>query len=83
MSRDGIRPLAGQKAIVTGGSSGIGAAVARAFVAAGAAVGVNYHSNAVAADQVVEDIVAKGGEALALNGDVAREAPRAGWHLLT
>ncbi|WP_375600358.1 glucose 1-dehydrogenase [Devosia sp. Naph2] len=73
MSKDGLRPLAGQKAIVTGGSSGIGAAVAAVFAAAGAAVGINYHSNGAAAEQIVEDIGAKGGEALALKADVARE----------
>lgn len=36
-------------------------------------MGVNYHSNAAAADQIVEDIAAEGGEALALKGDVSRE----------
>ena len=45
MRHDPGRPLEAQKALVTGGSSGIGAAIAIAFGAAGAAVGVNYRSN--------------------------------------
>ncbi|MGQ0655281.1 MAG: glucose 1-dehydrogenase [Betaproteobacteria bacterium] len=68
---DGI--LAGQKALVTGGDSGIGAAVVRAFAAAGATVGINYRSGADAADRLVAEISRAGGAALAMQADVSRE----------
>jgi glucose 1-dehydrogenase len=67
-------PLAGQAAIVTGGSSGIGAAICRAFAKAGAAVGVNYIGDAASATKVVKEIEAGGGLAIALKADVSREA---------
>lgn len=63
--------LARQVALVTGGSSGIGEGIARAMAAAGAAVAVNYHSDAESADQVVSDIEAAGGMAMAVQADVA------------
>lgn len=59
--------------LVTGGSRGIGAAVARLGAAAGYAVCVNYRSNAAAAEAVVAQIASAGGRALALQADVARE----------
>ena len=68
------RVLQGQRAIVTGGSSGIGAAIARAYGAAGAKVGVNYMSNARDAELVVEEIRRGGGDAIALGADVSEEA---------
>jgi glucose 1-dehydrogenase len=67
------QPLRGQKALVTGASSGIGEGIARALGAAGAAVVVNYSSNAAGAQRVVAEIQAGGGEALAIRADVARE----------
>jgi len=60
-------------AVVTGGSRGIGAAVARALGEKGARVVVNYHRRRDAADEVASAIVAAGGEALAVQADVARE----------
>jgi len=60
--------------LVTGGGRGIGAAVARLGAQAGYAVCVNYRSNAVAAEAVVNDIVEAGGRAMAVQADVAREA---------
>lgn len=63
----------GQRAIVTGGSSGIGAAVCRSLAKAGARVVVNYHSNASEAQQVVADIEAAGGQAMAIQCDVSSE----------
>jgi len=66
-------PLKGQKALVTGAASGIGAGVARALGAAGASVVVNYVTNPEAAEAVVEDIRMGGAEAMALKADVSRE----------
>lgn len=68
------RLLEGQAALVTGGDSGIGAGICRAFAAAGAAVGVNYHKDAQAATALAGEIERSGGRALALQADVSREA---------
>lgn len=59
--------------LVTGGSRGIGAAVARGAARQGHAVCVNYAENADAARSVVSDIETAGGEAWAVKGDVSRE----------
>ncbi|TGV46094.1 SDR family NAD(P)-dependent oxidoreductase, partial [bacterium M00.F.Ca.ET.141.01.1.1] len=58
-------------AIVTGGSKGIGAAIAKALAAAGAAVVVNFTSSKMDADQVVGQIKRQGGEAISVQGDVS------------
>ena len=65
------RPLEGRVTLVTGGSRGIGAAISRDLAAAGARVAVNYAANREAADAVVAEIVAAGGTAVAIGGDVA------------
>ncbi len=59
--------------LVTGGSRGIGAATALIAAQRGYAVAVNYTANASAADTVVARIQAGGGEAIALQADVAQE----------
>jgi 3-oxoacyl-[acyl-carrier protein] reductase len=66
--------LKGKVAVVTGGSKGIGAAIAKALSAAGAAVVVNYASSKTDAEHVVTAITAKGGKAIAVKGDVAKPA---------
>lgn len=65
--------LKGQKALVTGASSGIGEASARCLAKAGAAVVVNYHSDQDAAAKIVDDITAEGGEAIAIKANVSSE----------
>ena len=59
--------------LVTGGSRGIGAATARLAAASGWAVAVNYTANSLAADEVVRAIRAAGGQAMAVQADVADE----------
>jgi glucose 1-dehydrogenase len=71
--KDPARLLAGQRALVTGANSGIGMAVAKALAAAGASVVVNYVSNENDARQVVNDIEAGGGTAMAFKADVSEE----------
>lgn len=66
--------LKNKVAIVTGASKGIGAAIATYFAAEGAKVVVNYASSKDGADQVVNAITANGGVAIAVQGDVSREA---------
>ncbi len=66
--------LAGKTAVVTGASKGIGAAIAKALAAEGAAVAVNYASSREGADKVVAEITAAGGKAIAVQGDVAKSA---------
>ena len=64
--------LKNKVAVVTGASKGIGAAIAKALAAEGAAVVVNYSSSKEGADRVVADIAAKGGKAVAVQGDVSK-----------
>ena len=60
--------------LVTGASRGIGRAVALLAGARGWSVGVNYAGNREAAEKTVGDVVAAGGKALAIAGDISREA---------
>jgi 3-oxoacyl-[acyl-carrier protein] reductase len=66
--------LAGKVAIVTGASKGIGAEIARELGAEGARVVVNYASSKERADRVVDEITKRGGQAVAVQGDVAKKA---------
>ena len=71
---DAGRPLLGRVALITGASGGgVGSTTARLLAARGAAVIVNYFQNRAGADQVVADIAAGGGRALAVQADVGEQ----------
>jgi 3-oxoacyl-[acyl-carrier protein] reductase len=66
--------LNGKVALITGASKGIGAGIAKAYAKEGAAVVVNYASSREGADQVVQEIKAAGGKAVAIQGNVDNSA---------
>jgi 3-oxoacyl-[acyl-carrier protein] reductase len=68
------KKLEGKVAVVTGASKGIGASIAKALAGEGASVVVNYSSSKQDADRVVAEIVGHGGKAIAVQGDVAKQA---------
>ncbi|MBI3286778.1 MAG: 3-oxoacyl-[acyl-carrier-protein] reductase [Chloroflexi bacterium] len=68
--------LSGKVGLVTGGSRGIGRAIALKLAERGAKVAINYQSNRAAAESVVAEIQQRGGECIALRGDV-RDAQQA------
>lgn len=67
-----MQRLTSKVAIVTGASRGIGRAIALALAEEGAYIVVNYASSSAAAEEVVAEISAAGGEAIALQGDVSQ-----------
>ncbi|MDQ2833265.1 MAG: glucose 1-dehydrogenase [Acidobacteriota bacterium] len=66
--------LTNKVAVVTGASKGIGAGIAKSLAAEGASVVVNYASSKEGADKVVAEITGKGGKAIAVQGDVSKQA---------
>src|SRR5438093_10421409 len=68
------KKLAGKVAVVTGASKGIGASIAKHLAAEGASVVVNYASSKNGADKVVADITGNGGQAVAVQADMAKKA---------
>ncbi len=69
-----MAPLAGKIAIVTGGSRGIGRAIAERLAKDGAFVVVNYTRSAESAQEVVSAIEAEGGKALTVQADISQMA---------
>ena len=66
--------LSNKVTVVTGGSKGIGAEIARELAGAGASVVVNYATSREGADKLVAEIIGNGGKAVAIQGDVAKAA---------
>jgi 3-oxoacyl-[acyl-carrier protein] reductase len=69
-----IPDLSGKAVLITGASTGIGAAVALALGAQGAAVGVHYNSSREAAEKVADGVQQAGGKAFLVSGDVSKSA---------
>ncbi len=63
--------LEGKRALVTGGNSGLGAAIALALAATGAKVAINYVGHPKAADKLVRTIKQKRGKAISIEADVS------------
>jgi 3-oxoacyl-[acyl-carrier protein] reductase len=73
--------LDGKAALITGASGGLGQAVATALAAAGAAVAIHYGTNRDGAERVVADIIARGGRAISVQGDLT--SPEAAQRVMT
>jgi len=72
-----LEDIRGKRALVTGSSTGIGAAVAKELARLGASVAVHGHKNAAAAEAVAAEIRAAGGKAVVVLGDVSNSAAAA------
>src|SRR5271170_1482486 len=68
---DPMSKLANKVALVTGGSRGIGAAIAKRLASDGASVAITYAKDSAAASSVVKAIESAGGKAVAIQADAA------------
>jgi len=68
-----IPDLDGKAVLITGASTGIGAALVRAFSAQGASVAIHYNESRQAATELLADVKAAGGKALLVQGDVSAD----------
>ena len=66
--------LSGKTALITGASSGIGAAAAAVFAELGARVAIGYHNNRKGADEVCRAVTSGGGKIVAIEGDVRKKS---------
>lgn len=73
-SQPAIPDLAGKAVLITGGSTGIGAALVRAFAAQGCRVALHYNASAEAAQAVADEAKNGGGEVVLVQGDVSKSA---------
>src|SRR6266481_3474320 len=69
-----MKGISGKVAVVTGASKGIGAAIAKEFANEGATVVINYASAKEDADRIVDEITKRGGQAVAVQANVAKKA---------
>ena len=65
-----MKDLAGRRVLVTGGATGIGAAISHAFARAGAKVAVHFHAGGPAAAALLQEIQSEGGQALGIGADL-------------
>ena len=66
-----MKKFSGKRVLITGASRGIGRHLALDFAAEGACVGVNFHQSQSAAEDVVKEIITSGGDAFAVQADIA------------